>query len=252
MHVLRLAAPALLLASSAAVAQTPPPPAPPYATPTVEPLVPASGAVLDVVAEGRTTRTPDLAVIRAGVVTQAATAAAALRENSDHMARVLAGVRRAGVAARDVQTAQVSLQPQYRYAENQPPVVTGYQVTNSVSVRFRDVARAGPILDALVAQGANQIEGPNFTLDRPDAALDEARTDALRRARARAELYARAAGMSVSRIVSIAEGAVQDGGPRPPQPYAAVRAMDAAQAKTEIAPGETEVTATMTVRFLLR
>lgn len=232
----------LMLAPEAAGAQAPQ---------TVEPLVPASGAVLDVVAEGRTSRTPDVATIRAGVVTQSATAAAALRENSDRMARVLAALRRAGVAARDVQTAQVALQPQYRYAENQPPVVTGYQASNSVAVRFRDIARSGAILDALVAQGANQIDGPALNLDQPEAALDEARVDALRRARARADLYARAAGMQVQRIVSIAEGAVDDGGPRPPRPYAAVRAMDA-QAKTEIAAGETEVAATVTVRFLLR
>lgn len=218
---------------------------------TVEPLVPASGAVLDVVARGRTTRTPDLATIRAGVVTHGATAAAAMRENADRMARVLAGLRRAGIAARDVQTAQVGLQPQYRYAENQPPVVTGYQASNSVAVRFREVARAGTILDALVAEGANQIDGPTLTLDRPDAALDEARTDAVRRARARADLYARAAGMQVVRVVSIAETGEQEGGPRPPVMYVA-RAMDAAQAKTEVAAGETEVVATVSVRFLIR
>lgn len=218
----------------------------------VEPLVPASGAVLDVVTEGRTTRTPDLATIRAGVVTQAPSAAAALAENSQRMARVLAALRRAGVAARDVQTAQVGLQPQYRYGENLPPVITGYQASNSVAIRFRDVSRSGAILDALVTAGVNQIDGPSLTLDRPEAALDEARADAIARARARAELYARAAGMEVARIVSIAEGAVQDGGPRPPMPYASMRAMDAAQAKTEIAAGETELTATVTVRFLLR
>lgn len=144
-------------------------------TPAVEPMVPASGAVLDVVAEGRTTRTPDLATIRAGVVTQAPSAAAALRANADRMARVLAALRRTGVAARDTATAQVSLQPQYRYGDNQPPVVTGYQATNSVSVRFRDVGKAGGILDALVAEGANQIDGPDLSLSEPDAALDEAR-----------------------------------------------------------------------------
>ncbi|HEX8387550.1 MAG TPA: SIMPL domain-containing protein [Sphingomonas sp.] len=217
---------------------------------SVEPLVPATGAVLDVVAEGRTTRVPDLATIRAGVVTQAPTAAAALRENADRMARVLAALRRAGLAARDVQTAQIGLQPQYRYGENQPPVVTGYQATNSVSIRLRDIARSGAVLDALVAEGANQLEGPTLALDRPDAALDEARTDAIRRARARAELYAGAAGMQVARIVAISEGGDQ-AGPRPPMPYAMARAADA-EAKTEIRPGETEVAVTVTVRFLLR
>ena len=123
---------------------------------TLAPMVPASGTVLDVTAEGRTTRVPDVATIRAGVVAQGATAAKALADNAAAMERVLAALRRAGVAPRDLATATVSLQPQYRYADNQPPVVTGYQATNSVSVRFREVARSGAILDALVAQGRSE------------------------------------------------------------------------------------------------
>lgn len=219
---------------------------------TVEPMVPAAGTVLDVTAEGRTTRVPDVATIRAGVVTQSPTAAAALADNAQRMARVMAALRRAGVAARDLATASVSLQPQYRYDENKPPVVTGYQASNSVSVRFRDIARSGVILDALVAEGANQIDGPNLSIDNPDAALDEARSDAVKRAQARATLYARAAGLSVARIVSIAEAGQDAGGPeRPPMPYA-VRMAAAPAAPTEIAPGEKDVTVTLSVRFLLR
>ncbi len=83
------------------------------------------------------------------------------------MARVLAAVKRAGVADRDIQTATVQLQPQYRYGDNVPPVITGYQATNTLSVRFRDVAKSGSVLDALVAQGANQIDGPNLSIDKP-------------------------------------------------------------------------------------
>ncbi|WP_093333037.1 SIMPL domain-containing protein [Sphingomonas rubra] len=216
------------------------------------PSIPASGALLDVVAEGRTTRVPDLATIRAGVVSQAPTAAQAIADNAKAMERVLAALRRAGVASRDVATASVSLQPQYRYADGQPPAITGYQATNSVSVRFRDVARSGAVLDALVAQGANQIEGPDLSVSEPDAALDEARTDAVKRARARAELYARAAGLRVSRIVSIAEAGQDAGGPdRPPVLYARAMAADSARAPTAIAAGEKDITATLQVRFLL-
>ena len=212
--------------------------------------MPAQGTILDVSAEGRTARVPDVATIRAGVVSQGATAAAALSDNAQRMARVLAALRRAGVASRDVATSSVGLAPQYRYGENMPPVITGYQATNGVSVRFRDVAKAGTILDALVAEGANQIDGPNLSIDQPDAALDEARTDAVKRARARANLYAAAAGLRIVRVISIAE-AGQDAGspPRPPVIYA--RAM-AADAKTEIAPGEQDVTVTLSVRFLLQ
>ncbi len=214
------------------------------------PMIPAAGTVLDVTAEGRTTRVPDLATIRAGTVTQGATAAQAMTDNAAAMARVLAAVRKAGVAPRDLATATVQLQPQYRYVENQAPVVTGYQATNSVSIRFRDIARSGAILDALVGVGANQIDGPSLSVGAPDAALDEARTDAVKRARARADLYARAAGLRVVRMISIAEAGQDAGGPdRPPVLFARMAKADAAP--TEIAPGEKDITATVQVRFLL-
>lgn len=219
------------------------------AAPAVEPMVPATGTILDVSAEGRATRVPDVATIRAGVVSQGQSAAAALADNGARMTRVLAALRSAGIASRDVQTATVSLSPQYRYADNQPPVVTGYQASNSVSIRFRDIARAGAILDTLVAQGANQIEGPNLAIDQPDAALDEARADAVKRAQARAQLYARAAGMQVVRVVSIAE-AGQDVGGGGPRPMAFARAQAAAE--MPVVAGERDITATLQVRFLLR
>lgn len=217
---------------------------------TVEPLVPAQGTILDVQAEGRTTRVPDIATIRAGVVSQAPTAAAALADNVQRMARVMASLKRAGIADRDLATSNVGLNPQYRYADGQAPAITGYQATNTVSVRFRDVAKAGTVLDALVREGANQIEGPNLSIDKPDAALDEARTDAVKRARARADLYASAAGMKVVRIVSISEAGQNDGG-SPVMPMMMMRSAKA-DAATEIAPGEKDVTATLSVRFLLQ
>lgn len=234
---------ALPLALMPAAAQV----APPCVAPCVLPE--RDGTILDVSAEGRTTRVPDVATIRAGVVAQEPTAAAALSANAQRMARVLAAVKRAGVAERDVRTARVALSPQYRYAEGRPPTVTGYQATNTVAIRFRDVGRAGNILDALVSEGANQIEGPNLSIDQPDAALDEARADAVKRARARAELYARAAGMTVSRLISISETAQNDGGVPPPMPYARLAKEDAS---TQVAAGETDVSVTISVRFLLK
>lgn len=230
--------PAVLAAATPAMAQT---------APTFLP----DGALLDVSAEGRTARVPDVATIRAGVVTQGQTAAAALSENATRMARVLAALKQAGVAARDIRTASVALNPQYRYTEGQPPAVTGYQASNSVSIRFRDVAKSGAILDALVAQGANQIDGPTLSLDKPDAALDEARTDAVKIARSRAELYAKAAGMSVVRIVTISENGTNDGSNPQPPVFAMARAMKASDS-TPIAAGETQVSVTVTVRFLLK
>lgn len=231
---------ALTVFSSPAVGQETP----------VVPMIPATGTVLDVSAQGHTARVPDQATIRAGVVTQGATAAAALSDNAARMARVLAALKRAGVAPRDVATASVGVAPQYRYADNQPPAITGYQATNSVAVRFRDVAKSGAILDALVAEGANQIDGPNLAISEPGTAFDEARIDAVAKARARADLYAKAAGLRVARIVSIAEAGESAGDPQPPIAY--MRASRGESANTQIASGEKDVTVTLSVRFLLQ
>jgi uncharacterized protein YggE len=213
------------------------------------PTMLVEGTLLDVSATGKVTRTPDLATIRSGVVTQAATASAALSDNSTKMSRLLAALKRAGVGDRDVQTAIIQLQPQYRYQQNEAPVITGYQASNSVSVRFRDVARSGAILDALVREGANQIDGPTLSIERADGALDEARTDAVAKARARAELYARAAGLRVERILSISESG--DFAPAPP-PVVMMRAQALEAADTRVVPGEQDVAVTVAVRFLLK
>jgi uncharacterized protein len=206
-----------------------------------------NGTRLDVRAEGTVTRAPDIVNIGAGVVTQAPTAAAAMSANADRMAATLAALRKAGVAERDIQTSALSLAPQYRYGENVPPTITGYQATNQVSVRFRDIKRAGAILDALVATGANQIDGPNFALEQPEAALDQARADAVGKARARADLYAKAAGLRVKRIVSIAEDGVSMPGPRPMM----ARAFAGKAADTEIVPGEQKLAVNLSVSFEL-
>jgi len=239
MRSMLLAATAAMLVPLSASAQ--------QAAPSAAPAL-LDATLLDVVAEGRSTRVPDLATIRSGVVTQGTTAQAALSENATRMDRVVAALKRAGVAGRDIQTATIQLNPQYRYGENVPPTITGYQATNTVSVRFRDVAKSGAILDALVREGANQIDGPNLGVEAMDAAMDEARTDAIRRARARAELYAKAAGLRVERILVIAEGASA----LPPQPMPQM-AMRAEMAKdSQVLTGEQEINATVTVRFLLR
>jgi uncharacterized protein YggE len=223
-------------------------PLPVAAQVAAQPAMLVDGTILDVSATGKTSRVPDVATIRAGVVTQAPTAAQALSDNAARVQRVLAALKSAGVAVRDIQTATISLQPQYKYGENVAPVITGYQASNTVSVRFRDVAKSGTILDALVKQGANQIDGPNLSIDKPEAAEDEARIDAVARARARAELYAKAAGLRVTRIVSISEsGGYQ---PSPPMPMMMVKAQRA-EADTAVAAGEQDVTVTLSVRFLL-
>jgi uncharacterized protein len=207
------------------------------------------GTRLDLSVRGEVTRVPDIATISAGVVTQAQDARTALADNAARMSRVLAAVKRAGIDARDISTSSIGLSPQYRYVENQPPVITGYQANNTVTVRFRDIAKSGAILDTLVKEGANTINGPTLSIDRPEAALDEARAAAMKTAQARAALYARAAGLTVKRIVSISESGDGPG----PQPYPAMMMQrgDAAAAKTEIAAGEQAIGVTLSISFEL-
>ena len=211
--------------------------------------IPADGTLLSVAAEAEARRVPDVATISAGVVTQAADANAAMRDNATKMEKVMAAIRAAGIAERDIQTAGISVQPQYRYAENVPPTITGYQASNTVNVKNRDISRLGKVLDALVASGANQVNGPNFEVDKPESAYDEARLAALKKAEARAQTYAKAMNLRVRRVVSINEG----GAMPPPMPMMMrAQAADAyAKAETSVSPGETVLSVRLDVVFEL-
>jgi len=209
---------------------------------------PISGTRLDISATGEATRVPDVAIISAGVTTQATTATDALGQNAARMERVRAALKRSGIADRDIQTASISLQPQYKYVENQPQLLVGYQASNQLSVKFRDIRASGRILDALVAEGANQINGPNLTIDHPEAALDEARGKAIATGRARADLYARALGMRVARVISVSESGSDT--PRPISPMFARAQM--ADAKTSVDPGEQQLQISVAITFELQ
>ena len=209
---------------------------------------PVGGTRLDISATGEVTRVPDIAIISAGVVTRAATASAAIQENANRMERVRAALKRAGIADRDIQTSSINLNPEYRYEQNQTPQLTGYQATNTVSVRFRDIRRTGEVLDALVSVGANQISGPTLTIDKPEGALDEARTRALANGRARADLYARSLGMRVVRLLSVSES----GGYSVPPPMPYMRAEMAQAADTKIDPGEQKLQVGVAMSFELQ
>ncbi|MCW4453743.1 SIMPL domain-containing protein [Flavobacterium sp. MXW15] len=209
--------------------------------------VPSDGTLLNVSAQAEATRVPDIATLSAGVVTQAADGNAAMRQNAEQMTRVLAAIKAAGIAERDVQTSGINLSPQYRYADNEAPKITGYQASNTVSLKVRDIARLGKVLDALAAQGANQIHGPSFEIDQPEPVYDEARLAALKKAQARAETYAKSLGVRVRRIVSISESS---GGGFRPMPMMAMAKMDRAES-TPVSPGETTVSVNLEVVFEL-
>ncbi len=172
-----------------------------------------------------------------------------MRQNAQQMDKVLAAIKAAGIAERDVQTSGVSLNPQYRYADNEAPKITGYQASNTVSLKVRDIAKLGKVLDALAAQGANQINGPSFEIDQPEPVYDEARLAALKKAQARAQTYAKSLGLQVRRIVSISENA--GGGYRPMPMMRAMSAGAAMDKATPVAPGESTVSVNLDVVFEL-
>ena len=202
---------------------------------------------LSLSADGETKVAPDMATINLGVTTQAATAAEAMQQNSAEMNRVMAALRRAGVEARDVQTAQVSINPQYAYQQGEAPRLSGYQATNQVIVTTRDLARLGATIDAAVAAGANAAGGISFGLADPAPAEDAARLAAVKALQAKAELYARAAGYRVLRLVNLSEG----GGYANPPPVPLARMALAKSEETPVSPGETRVRIEVTGTFEL-
>jgi hypothetical protein len=207
---------------------------------------PRRSATVTVSGVGTVSAAPDMAEITSGVVTQAPTAAQALAANSQAMEQVLRSLTALGVAARDIQTTNVSVSPQRRVVrgEGRPPEIVGYEVTNQVRVKVRDLGQLGRVLDQQVAQGANSVYGIRFGLADPGPMLDEARKRAMADARRRAELYAAAASLTIGRVV-----AVQEAGATAPRPEMAARVMTAGA--VPVAPGEQEIQASVSVTFLL-
>jgi hypothetical protein len=194
---------------------------------------------LNLTAHGETRLAPDIATINLGVTTKASTAAQALSDNARRMNQVTAALMAAGVPAKDIRTAGLNLNPQYVYEQGQPPRLTGYNASDEVMVTARDVAKVGALVDAAVGAGANQVNGVIFGLADPTAAGNSAREEAVRALAAKAELYAKATGYRVARLVSLSEGGGIDAfrpQPVPVQMMARVQAVP-----TVVAPGQLTV-----------
>jgi hypothetical protein len=211
--LLRAGALGLLLATagtSMALAQ-----AEPHAAPTVADSR-FQATTLNLSAYGESHIAPDMATISLGVTSTAATAAQAMAANATQMTQVVAALKKAGIAAKDIQTSGLNLNAQYAYEQNQPPKLTGYQASNQVAVIVHDLPRLGAAVDATVNAGANQINGIGFGLQDPTTAENAARQEAVKALQAKADLYAKATGYRVTRLVSLNEG----GGYAPPAPMA--------------------------------
>lgn len=218
---------------------------------TAGPLAPAEGIVIQTTGEVRVK--PDLATVHAGVVSEGKTAAEALAKNTPALARLIEAVKAAGVAQGDLSTSQIALiprmtQPSSSSSSSSSPQpraakIDGYEARTGITVIVRDIAKAGPLIDALIAAGANDMSGISFGLADEGKAKDQARDKAAEAARGRAEIYAKRLGVKVGELVSIVESEAEP----PARPMGDVRAyrMAAAGAPVSVEPGEVTVSAAL-------
>jgi hypothetical protein len=194
---------------------------------------------------------PDQATVGAGVTTTAPTAVEAMRLNAAAMDKLIAAAKARGIKAEDIQTSGINLSPQYDYnnqGPGQPPRFIGYQVSNTVRATTPKIDDIGPLLDALVAAGGTNIDGPWFGMKDPEAQLVGARGAAIKEAEAKAADYAKLAGYRGAELVSISEGG-GFGGPQPPMPMVRLQAMDAKA--TPVEPGQVANTLTLSFQYRL-
>lgn len=196
-------------------------------------------------ATGEVRAEPDMAVLSGGVTTRADTAADAMTANSRAMNQVFQALRRAGIAEADLQTARLQVSPVYDYSQNREARIVGYQATNTVSARVRDLDNLGRTIDAMIAAGVNEFQGVNFMLENQDAALRQARLNAVAELRAVSALYAEALGVRLGRIAEFSEQA----GQAQPFPVARMMAMEAADSATPVAAGRVTVSVTVTASY---
>lgn len=196
---------------------------------------------------------PDIATVGTGVQTRAQTAQQAMRDNAAQTDKLIAALARAGIAKKDIQTSGINLSAQYDYGnrDGEPagPRFIGYEASNQLSIKLRDIKRVGAMLDAMVAAGATNINGPSFSIDDPSPMLAQARAAALKSAKAQADFYAQAAGYRSARLLSIAEASSAAERPMPMAMSARFKA-DSAPV-TPVEPGQVSVSVTLTVQYAL-
>ncbi len=202
---------------------------------------------LYVSATGQVSQAPDQASVSAGVVTQAPDAASAMRQNAAQMSAAFKALKEAGIKQRDIQTSQMSLRPQYDRENRKAPRITGYEVRNTVTARTEKLEKVGAMLDALVSAGINNINGVTFSIRDSKSAKDKARLEAISAARIKAQAMAKAAGVSLGKVLEIRENT---GGFRPEANLLQVRAFSDAS-PTPIAAGEQTLSVTVNISYAL-
>jgi len=223
-------------------------PAAARAAPNIE--IDAGGPVIELNIYESVAAEPDMVTIGAGVSTEARTATEALRANSAEMVKVIDQLKKLGVAERDIQTTGINLNAMYDYDQDaRRQVFRGYQASNRVSVKLRKIDETGRVLDALVAAGATDLNGPSFGLENDEPAKDAARKRALERAKARAEDYARQLGYASARVLAISESM---SGSSPMPERAMMRASaDMVAAAPPVQPGMVQTGISITIQYEL-
>ena len=206
---------------------------------------------ISVSGEANVSVAPDLVQVEGGVTSEARTAREASDANNAAMGKVLLALKGAGLDEKDYQTSRLALQPQYAQTgpnRSGPPQITGYRASNRVIIKVRDIAKVANVIDTLVTSGANEIGGINFIVTQASKALDEARTKAVADARRKAEIYAKAAGVTLGDPISI----IEEGAAPPPVFRGKLAAPMAANAPTPIAPGEELLSITVNVTWAIK
>jgi uncharacterized protein len=205
----------------------------------------APPATISVTGEATVSAAPDLAQIEGGVTSEAKTAREASEANNAAMGKVLLALKGAGIDEKDYQTSRLSLQPQSAPNRPGPAAIVSYRASNRVTVRLREVAKLANVTDAMVSAGANDIGGINFTVSQASKLLDDARAQAIADARRKAEIYAKATGVTLGSPLSISE----EGSPGP-MPFRKMSVGMAAAAP--VAQGEETLSVTVSVTWAIK
>ena len=205
----------------------------------------ASNPVIDLTISEAVETKPDIAIFSTGVQTMAPTASEAVRQNNVQMASVVARLKKLGIADKDIQTTQISLNQQFDYRDGQQ-IFKGFQASNMVNAKLRDLKKLSAFLDALAVDGATNFNGPTFSIDDDRKLKEAARDKVWATAMARAKSMARKAGYTDVRVLRVEEADNQGGGYPTPM---MTRAMDVSEKSTPISPGELSIGATLSFTF---
>lgn len=221
----------------------------PRAAMAVDPATPAPRTIA-VTGVGTIVTAPDVADLRLGVSFTRPTVKAARADAAATMTKVIAALKALGIADKDIQTANLSLQPAYDYSANaNPPRITGYTLSNEVAITVRDLDKVGDAIDNSLAAGATTFDGLSFRVGDPATAQKQARTDAMNLAKADADTLAAAGGVAITGVQSISETLAQT--PYPVYFGAAPSAAGAKDVATPVQVGTTDVTITVSVVYLI-